>query len=359
MKKKVKLGLYGCGNRTRALLDSLFLDEEYDVVAAHDIRGESTEAACRKYGGKACATSEELVAHPDVEAFMISLDPFAHPAAFHETLEAGKPIFVEKPIAMSARDAYDMMVAAESRNIPAQVGFMRRYRPKHVAARAYMAENDPGTLFSVNCRWFHAGETEMINMLTNHPDNFRLKVSQIPFHCCHALDVMMLYGGAVKSVSAVGRKVIERPYPSPDEVIATLEFENGCMGSFHYCSVSYAGCIAYRVHTGNYALSFEAGNSLTISHRPPLRSLREDGSGDCRPLYHGCIAPETRQFSVKTVDHLIMLDFLNSVRTGAPMSAPIRAGYRVAELAEAIERSWQEKQTVQLPLTFDPEVNAD
>ena len=83
-KKKVKLGLYGCGNRTRALLDSLFLDEEYEVVALYDVRKESAGAAFAKYGGKVCATSGELVGHPEVEAFIISLDPFAHPATFYQ-----------------------------------------------------------------------------------------------------------------------------------------------------------------------------------------------------------------------------------------------------------------------------------
>ena len=351
-KNKVRLGLYGCGNRTRALLDSLRYDEEYEVVAAHDLRKESVEAVIETYGGEACESSEQLVAHPGVDAFIISLDPFAHPAAFFETLEAGKAIFVEKPIAMTAADAWRMTHAAEERKVPVHVGFMRRYLPKHVAARKFIAENDPGALFSVNCRWFHAGETEMINMLTNSPENFRLKVSQIPFHCCHALDVMILYAGKAKSVSGVGRKVVERQYPSPDEVIANIEFENGCLGSFHYGSMAYKGGLSYLIHAENYTLTFTGWN-LEICRRPELRSLREDGSKDCRPWYLGNVAPEIRQYSGERVDHKIMLDFLNSARTGAPMRAPIRDGYRVAELAEAIERSWQERKTINLPLKFN------
>ncbi len=114
-KSKVKLGLYGCGNRTRALLDSLFMDEQYEVVAAYDMIKETAESTCAKYGGLACKNTEQLIGHPSVEAFLISLAPFAHPAAFHKTLEAGKPIFIEKPIAMTAIEAYRMMVAAEQR----------------------------------------------------------------------------------------------------------------------------------------------------------------------------------------------------------------------------------------------------
>jgi len=58
-KKTVRLGLYGYGNRTRALLDSLYGEDEYQVVAAYDICNEA-------------------------DVFLISLDPFAHYDAFNE-----------------------------------------------------------------------------------------------------------------------------------------------------------------------------------------------------------------------------------------------------------------------------------
>ena len=353
-KQKVKLGLYGCGSRTRALLDSVFFDEEYEVAAAYDLRKEAAESACGKYGGEVCGTAERLVGHPGVEAFIISLDPFAHPAAFYQAIEAGKPIFIEKPIAMTAGEAWEMAKLAEARKVPVNVGLMRRHEKAHVAARRFLAENDPGALLSVNCRWFHAGETEMINCLNHDPGNFRMKVSQIPFHCCHALDAMLLYGGELKAVSAQGLKVIDRPYPSPDEVIATLEFANGAVGSFHYSSVCYRGDLSYIIHSENYTLSLVTGaETLEISHRPMLKSLREDGSKDCRNTFHANVGPETHKFFGGLPNHAVMLDFLDCVRTGAPMKVPILDAYKVAEMAEAIERSWKEKRPIPLPLRFD------
>lgn len=348
----VKLALYGCGNRTRALLDAVALDGPFEVVAAYDLNPAAVDAMVERFGGVACTSSEELISAPQAEAFLISLDPFAHPAAFDECLPAGKPIFLEKPIAMTAAEAHRMMLAAETANVPVQVGFMRRYRPQHLAALEYLQSHDPGAMLGLACRWFHAGETEQINMLNNFPDNFRLKVSQIPFHCCHALDVMMRYGGKVTRVSAVGTKVVDRPYPSPDEVIATLQFESGAVGTFHYSSIAFQGGINYVLHAENYSLDM-TGNTLSISKRPPLRSLRENEAKDCRPWYLQNVAPETRQFSSMHVDHLIMLDFLRAVRSGEPMTAPIRDGYLVAELAEAIERSWQEDHALELPLSYD------
>jgi len=349
--RKIRLGLYGCGNRTRALLDSLYGEDEYEVVAVHDVREEAMGEVSERYGGKTCQTADELLDCGEVDAFLISLDPLAHYDAFLRTVQVGKPIFIEKPIALTAGEAYRMMKDAEERRVPVHVGLMRRYLPKHVAARKFLAEHDVGRLFSVACSWHHAGETEMINCLNNWPDNFRLKVSQIPFHCCHALDVIRLYGGEIRSVEARGLKVVERCYPSPDEVIALLEFESGAIGHFHYSSMAYRQCLTYLIHTENYTLNFE--NGLEIWRRPQTRAERGEFLKDCRENYHPNMGPDRYESRGTSADIEIMRDFLGSVRTGTPMKVPIADAYKVAELAEAIERSWKEKQKVLLPLELD------
>ena len=191
----------------------------------------------------------------------------------------------------------------------------------------------------------------MINCLNNCPDNFRLKVSQIPFHCCHALDVVRLYGGEVKSVQSRGIKVVQRQYPSPDEVIATLEFDSGAIGYFHYSSMAYRSMLTYLIHFENYSIDFS--NWLEIWRRPTTRAQRGEFLKDCRDAYHKNMGPERREFiNCGSTDAFIMGCFLDAVRNGTPPVAPIEDAYKVAELAEAIERSWQEDRRIDLPLTF-------
>lgn len=348
--RPVRLGLYGCGNRTRALLESLYGEGQYEVVAAYDIRPEAIESLCARFGGRPCRSAAELLETADAEAWLISLDPFAHPDAFDEAVETRKPIFIEKPIALSAERAWRMMRRAQALAVPVHVGFMRRYQPAHQAARRFLTEHDTGRLLSLTCTWHHAGETEMLNCLTNSPDNFRLRVSQIPFHCCHALDVMRLYAGDVRRVQSRGLKWVQRPYPSPDVVIALLEFASGAVGYFDYSSMAYRQCLSYEILTERYTLTFE--NGLEIYHRPATRARRGEGLKDCRDVYHPNIGPEHHTFLPVMPDAEILLDFLNAVRHGTPMKTPIEDGYKVAELAEAIERSWQEDRPIDLPLRF-------
>ena len=356
--KAVKLGLYGCGNRTKMMLDSLYGEGEYEVVSAFDVKEASTDALCKKYGGKACRTAEEMLGAKGVEAVIISLDPFSHPDAFAKTLQLGKPIFIEKPIAPTARQAYQMMLEAQKRKIPVHVGLLYRYLPTVRAVKKHLEENDPGRLFSITWNWHHAGETEIINMHNMFPNNFRLKISQIPFHCCHALDTICLLAGEIRSVHAYGIKCLEREYASPDEVIAVFEFQNGAIGHFHYSGVAFgSNGMPCCLHAENYTIAFSQWSTYDVWTRPPRKCMRGDlGKEDCRPTWEKFVGPAHHEF--KTDGYMVgtiaaMSDFLASVRTGSPMKVPIETGVRTAEIADAIEMSYKSGKKVDLPLRFD------
>lgn len=355
--KQVKLGLYGCGNRTRTLLESLEGEGAFEVVSAYDLRPDAARTLCERFGGTACDSAGAMLATPGIEAVMISLDPFAHVEAFIETLELGVPIFLEKPIAPTAREAHRMFQAAQARGVPVQVGLLYRYYPAYQAVKRHLADHDPGRVLSMVYNWQHAGETERINMRNRSPDNFRLKISQIPFHCCHALDLYRVFIGDIAAVTARGIKQLHADYPSPDEVIAILEFANGAIGHFHYSSVCQGWETAYPIHinTENYALTCNHKGYVGY-YRPPSRTMRGELSmEDCRPEWNRHKGPVQHRFDLdhfKRATAEIMMDFLTAVRAGTPMPVPLEDGYRVAELADAIEQSWQTGQTVALPLAF-------
>lgn len=346
----IRLGLYGSGNRTKALLDSLINDGFYNVHAVYDLDRESASSLAGKYGGTVCGTADELAAFQGVDAFLISLSPFAHAEALRKTIPAGKPVFVEKPVSFSSQEVYELALLAERHHVPVQVGFMRRYLPESIAAFDYIRQNDPGRLFCVDCNWFHHGDTEMNFNLFHHPDNFRLKVSQIPFHCCHMLDILLLMGGPVARVSSQLIKITERPYPSPDDLVANIEFANGANGRFHYSSMVYYGETSYRFHAENYSMKMDVGDvqNLMIFRRPRFRTSQIGSHpAECKDMasfnasYEKFCLPQTTCFtqSLNAANENIMYDFVRMVRDGLPPAADLRTAARVQGLAEAIELS--------------------
>jgi predicted dehydrogenase len=84
----------------------------------------------------------------------------------------------------------------------------------------------------------------------------------------------------------------------------------------------------------------------------------ELATDDCRPEWNRHKGPVQHRFDFdhfKRATAETMVDFLTAARDGTPMPVPIEEGYRVAELADAIEQSWREGQTVRLPLRFSTE----
>lgn len=344
----IKLGLYGCGNRTKALLNALIQDGFYQVHAAFDLFPASAEALTAQYGGTVCRTSEELLSFKGIDAFLISLDPLVHADALRETIPVGKPIFIEKPVTFTGREAADLADLADRYHVPVQVGFMRRYLPETIYALDFLRENDPGRLFSVDCTWVHHGDTEMNDCLHHRLNNFRLKVSQIPFHCCHMLDIMLLVGGGVKSLSSQLIKVTDRPYPSPDDVTTNIVFANGCSGRFHYSSMVYYTEFSYRFHAENYSMKMNLAvdrPTVEIFRRPRFKTsqLGPDLSNSASMLnsYESFCRPQITTFSqgLNLANENIMYDFVRMVRDGIPPAASLRQAARVQGLAEAIELS--------------------
>ncbi len=337
-----RLALYGCGNRTVTLVKSLILDKFYEVGALFDLDPRAMEKVQTMFGGKICRTEEELLECKNIDAYLISLSPFAHEAALRKVIPIGKPVFVEKPVAFSAAAVLDLAKTADRYHTPVQVGFMRRYCPWNAAALQYQKEHDPGKLLCVTAEWQHQGDTEMLNCLRNRPDNFRLKVSQIPYHCCHALDLILLHGGPLKKIRSELIKVIDRPYPSPDELLSTFEFQNGAIGGFHYSSMTYAfGGINYLIHAENYSIRIRGGIT-EIARRPRFETSRQGFKDNCADAYRINSSPMTLSFGERTEESTtenIMYDFVRTVTEDMKPKADLYTAVRVAGMAEAMEYS--------------------
>lgn len=358
-KKTIRLGLYGCGARTNSLVSVLWGDEPVAVAAGYDVVEEAARKTCDKFGGRVCKSSQELLACEDVDAFIISLAPQAHYEAFMETVEVGKPIYQEKPIAMSAKEALQMVKAAEEKQVSVHVGFVYRYTAAIRSLRSYFRDNPIGTIYGCAFQWFGAVETEIINLANlGKSDDFRAKLSQVEIHCCHQFDLMRLFCGEVKKVYAKSVKWTTWNYVTPDEVTVIFEFESGAIGTWQYSQHCSKGRTGGQIHGRNYSVDFGNFGPYEIAHRPPSKALRDPGPGeDCRDRWSGQVGPDRfdapRGFNrsgCNEWDVYIMRDFLTMARGEQSSQTTLMDGYKVAEIAEAIDLSAKENREVELPL---------
>jgi myo-inositol 2-dehydrogenase / D-chiro-inositol 1-dehydrogenase len=87
----------------------------------------------------------ELIADPGVDAVVIAASSTAHAELVTAAAAAGKPVFCEKPAAMTLTEADSSLAAVEAAGVPFQVGFNRRFAAEFQAAHAAIAGGAVGT----------------------------------------------------------------------------------------------------------------------------------------------------------------------------------------------------------------------
>ncbi|MBT7304257.1 MAG: Gfo/Idh/MocA family oxidoreductase [Victivallales bacterium] len=124
----VKLGLIGCGGIANHQLGSVWAEGLFELVAGADIRPAQLDIFREKYGlKKGYEDYRELLQDDEVEAVMICTPTYLHAEMAIAAAATGRPIFLQKPMAMNSHDCYKVKQACEKHGVTLQVGFVRRY----------------------------------------------------------------------------------------------------------------------------------------------------------------------------------------------------------------------------------------
>lgn len=108
---------------------------------------ERAEELARRVGGEAGTIEEAIDSGPD--AVFVSLATELHPPALHRCIDAGLPIFCEKPIASTLPETAEVIEHAEGAGTVIQVAFQRRLDPDYLEARREIGDGALGTLYNV------------------------------------------------------------------------------------------------------------------------------------------------------------------------------------------------------------------
>jgi len=101
-----------------------------------------------KFGWEGYETSwEKLISRDDIDMVDITAPSNAHKEIAIGAAEAGKHIFCEKPLALTLKDARDMLKAAEKNGVKHQIGFNYRFAPAIQLAKKLIEQGKLGTIF--------------------------------------------------------------------------------------------------------------------------------------------------------------------------------------------------------------------
>jgi len=116
------------------------------VVAVWNRTAEKAARLAGRYGLRHCRSLEQVLADPEVDIVHVATTPAQHAAQALAALRAGKHVLVEKPMAVGAADADEMLEAAAQKGVHLAVNFMMRFGPLAAGVGKLVAERPLGAL---------------------------------------------------------------------------------------------------------------------------------------------------------------------------------------------------------------------
>ncbi len=174
--------------------------------------------------------ADALIADPDVDAVYVATPPDSHRDYAVRVAAAGKPVYVEKPIARTADEAQEMLTAFEHAGVPLFVAYYRRAMPRFVRVKELLDGGAIGTVRAVSVRTQKpAGMWEPEHL----PWRVQPEISGGGLFVdlgSHTLDLLDHLLGPITTVTGVATNLAGQ-YPAEDHVAATFAFASGVVGT--------------------------------------------------------------------------------------------------------------------------------
>jgi predicted dehydrogenase len=237
----VRVGLIGPGRFANSVLVPAFARAGASLVAVAGGAGPSAERMARKDGLARATTSEELLGADDVDVVVIATRHDTHANLARECLEAGKNVFCEKPLALGHDELGEVLLAANGAQRILAVGFNRRFAPHVAEVNDFLAPVDAPLTAVYRVSAGHIDASSWVHALEQGG-------GRLIGEACHFLDTLtFLTGSRISEVHAAGFGSAELPVQARDNVVVTLNFEDGSVGSLVYVAGGASGVAKERL----------------------------------------------------------------------------------------------------------------
>lgn len=152
---KIGLGLIGAGGRGQSVMGKFQLNSEVEVRAVCDVYGARIDEVLGKApGAKSFYQHEKLLEMKEVDAVLIGSPDHWHKDHAVDAMNAGKDVYVEKPLCRTFDEAPLMVRAARQNDRVCQVGLQQRSGPVYIEARdQFVKSSRIGKVTWVECVW--------------------------------------------------------------------------------------------------------------------------------------------------------------------------------------------------------------
>ncbi|MFF4799222.1 Gfo/Idh/MocA family protein [Streptomyces sp. NPDC001351] len=335
------------------------------ITVAEEVPGRAEEAAAQFGFASTTRDWRDVVGDPRIQAVSITAPNFLHREIGVAMAEAGKHIWIEKPVGLSAADARAVADAVATAGVQGAVGFNYRNAPAVEAARELIASGAIGTVTHVRVRLFSDYAAHPESALTWRYEKERGGSGVLGDLASHGADLARYLLGDIEALTADTAVFIPQrarptgataghtratggelgPVENEDYVSCLLRFASGARGVLEACRVSVGeqNNYGFEVHGTRGAVfwDFRRMNELGVSRgtsyqdQPVSTVYVGPGDGEFAAFQPGAA-------NAMGMDDLKVIEahrFLRSIAEGKPQGATLPDAVHSAAVLEAMARS--------------------
>ncbi len=322
----LRIGVLGAGHLGKIHIKCIQLIESIELIGFYDPDDTNAAQAIERFGVNRFDNFDELL--NEVDIIDIVTPTITHFELAAKAIQAGKHVFIEKPLTHTVEEAEELVRLSEEYEVKVQVGHVERFNP---------------ALLSLGDLPLHPMFIEAHRLATFNPRG--TDVSVVLDLMIHDLDIVLkLVNSTVKSIQANGVAVVSK---TPDISNARIEFENGCVANLTASRISLKQMRKVRFFQKDAYISLDfldkKAQVIRLYEQDNLPSNTEnlmelptpDGS-----KYIQINMPETEPTNAIKME---IETFAQSIETNATPLVSIRDGYEALKVAYQIIEQIEQK----------------
>lgn len=235
--EKIRWGIIGCGNVTEVKSGpALQKAVGSELIAVMRRNGDLAKDYAQRHGVKKWySDAASLIRDPEVDAVYIATPPSSHKDYTLQVAKAGKPVYVEKPMALNYQECKKMVDICKDKQVPLFVAYYRRALPRFLKVKELLEDKAIGDVRAVNVRLYKPPSHQDINKEENWRVSSNIAGGGYFFDlACHMIDLLQFFLGSI--ISAHGHIANQANlYKAEDIVNASFVFENNIHGTGIWC----------------------------------------------------------------------------------------------------------------------------
>ncbi len=324
---KAGVGFIGAGSYAQShLLPNIPKDKQVALVGVMTTTGAGSRSVMDRFGFDFCSSSaDDIIGNNKINTIFVASRHDSHATYLIQALQAGKHVFVEKPLCLTELELQMIVELFEA--LPAQmnermpllmVGYNRRFAPFSELIRKELGTGPMAMLYRVN-----AGSIPADSWIQDPATGGGRIIGEV----CHFVDYLTFLNGSLPV--SVYATAMSAPNNLLDTVTITITYQNGSIGTICYFANGDKGCPKERleIFANNCSVVLDDFKSVTIYARGKKKEQKltsqDKGQAGCvhaftQAVLTGSAPPVPYQELFNT--SLVTFKILESITTGRTLS---------------------------------------